>query len=60
MIYQVAIKTSSYLLPKCCISSKYKKHKRLVTAAEVVVLPSKDTEMIVPSKVTETNHPVKN
>ena len=57
MIYQVSIKTSIYCL-KCCISSKFKKHRRLVTATEVVV-PSKDTEMIVPSKVTETIVPSK-
>jgi hypothetical protein len=50
-IYEVSIETSIYCV-KCCISSKYKKRRRLVTATEVVVL-LKDTEMIVPSKVTE-------
>jgi len=57
MIYQVSIKTFIYCL-RCCISSKHKKRRRLVTATEVVV-PSKDTELIVPSRVTETIVPSK-
>jgi hypothetical protein len=57
MIHPVSIKTSICCV-KCCISSKYMKCRRLVTATKAVV-PLKDTEMIVPSKVTEAIVPQK-